>query len=218
MSTVKVVRVITLCSIILAVCPATSLAIQCYECVSTINAENLESGTNCSQLTGIVLSTTNYTSCSTQYGRTIEGSTRISRSGSFQEAENICTGTVCTCNTDRCNNQAITIPNSLECYECQSSDFFDNGCGGVLNGASPYVHTVSGCSACGKTITTGTDYVTRYSRSCSRSISNENSCYSTGPLDMCVCQAALCNSAHKFQSIVSPSILCVLISVLKIYY
>jgi len=215
-TSLRMIRVVvTLFAVILAIGPTCSSAIQCYLCSSTINSTNVESG-SCSKLTGIDASNqTNFLSCSTTYS-TSSGNTVITRTGSDSTVENSCSGPTCSCNTDKCNNQVIALSNSLECYECQSSDFFDNGCGKVLK-ETPYVHKVRGCTACGRMVTIGGDYITRYSRGCSRSVSNDVACHKDVRDEVCVCQSALCNSAQKIQLITLSTFFCVLLSVFKIY-
>jgi len=219
-------RAIILFAIILAMGPANSLAIECYECGSTINETNLESGPGkCSQVTGITLTgTSNFDFCSTQYVLDVTGrrKTTIIRSGGIGPKDTTCDsavgGTTCWCTTNLCNNKAVSLPKSLECYDCESSDYFDNGCGEVLDTTSPYVTKVSGCSSCGKAVALQADYVLRYQRACTRTVNNDDNCYSDGPNSFCACQTALCNSAQKFQIITKSALFCVLIAALKIYY
>jgi hypothetical protein len=177
--------------------------LSCYTCSSTINEDNKEeypSGKtqSCAQLVDTSVAT--YTlSCQTYYSYS-NGTTTFSRGVSPKNQTDGCTSspgnTVCYCNKDKCNNEKVTVPTTFECYQCDSTEFFDNGCGNVLNTASSHVKKITGCSACGKTVSTGSDYGTRYSRGCARSVENEEGCSGDSASSLCICKEALCNSAE----------------------
>lgn len=104
---------------------------------------------------------------------------------------------ICYCNqTDNCNNKPIYYGRgSLQCHVCQSVDFMDNGCGATLDTASQYVKQVSGCVACGKSVSYSTGGGA-YTRSCLYSVSSGNTC-ATGT-DTCFSRCDdknLCNTA-----------------------
>jgi len=217
-------RAISLFAIILAMSPAISLAIECHVCQSTINETNLENNAGkCSQVSGLTPNgISNYDFCSTQYTIDVTGTTSIVRSGGIGPRDTSCDsgvgGTTCWCNTNLCNNKVVSLPKSLECYACESSDYFDNGCGEVLDTSSAYVSKVSGCSSCGKAVAFQADYALRYQRGCSRTLYNDDNCYAEGPNSFCACQTALCNSAQRFQIITKSALFCVLLAALKMYY
>jgi len=182
-------------------------AISCFSCSSTFNVTNTESSvTSCGSaadqtfVNNVDYCTTSYT---TQTGGPYAGTqggiiTTISRSGSTGTQATRCDSSgTCYCNTDKCNGDPVRAPTGLTCYQCSSVDYMDNGCGEVLTAGSKYVQTVQGCSACGKTVSLGSDYIRRYWRGCARSVNTADACSGTDMYNrLCVCKTSLCNSGR----------------------
>jgi hypothetical protein len=203
--------------LLVALCAGQSVdaKITCYTCGSMTDEDLIEESDGCAQLkTTTTMDIFDY--CYIKYTTSANGMSTIERGGGINKNETTrCEGDYCFCGTDKCNSQVVKIAMSLECYECNSADYFDNGCGDVLDVKSEFVHKVKGCSACGKTVIVGSDYTTSYQRGCVRAAEVEdNDCFgeeadSKGMV--CVCTGALCNSAHALQftafSLLSTSLL-----------
>jgi len=193
--------------VVIALSSSRVAAISCYNCVSTFNVTNTESSvTSCGTAADqTVVNNVDYctTSYSTQTGGPFSGTqggiiTTITRSGYTGTQATRCDASgTCYCNTDKCNGDAVKAPTSLTCYQCNSVDYMDNGCGEVLTPSSKYVQTVQGCSACGKTVQLGYDYIRRYSRGCARSVNTADACTGADMYNrVCVCKTSMCNSAR----------------------
>jgi len=183
--------------IVVAVCSSPCWAIKCYTCNSIINATNVESGTgSCARLSEVT-STADHGYC-TFTVRAIGGTFSIERGGFPGTASGGCDSTTCYCNTDECNSEPLFAP-VLTCYQCNSVDFIDNGCGENFNPQSKYVQQVQRCSACVKTVSQqGTEYGKRYTRGCTRSVYTDNTCTSGDSVyKTCTCKTSTCNHASR---------------------
>jgi hypothetical protein len=151
-----------------------------------------------------------YESCITKFS-TEDGETTITRSGSFENETNHCDsvetaegGTICYCDdTNNCNDEAVKFPTEHDCYDCESSDFFDNGCGEELDVKSEWVIKVKGCSACGKRVVYEEDHIVEYERMCVRSVNPDEGCRETEEYEMCTCEGDFCNSARGLTPLTS---------------
>lgn len=190
--------------------------LRCYECDDSIDDQNDNANTrSCASLEDNTLSTAKYWACSTKYGTTAVGTSTITRTGLTTANKTYeCAGDTCYCNTDSCNNQVVTTPRQLNCYHCQSADYFNNGCGETLDTTSKYVQTIMGCFACGKTVTF-TGYRYHYARGCVRSVNVNDVCHTSGDgttsTKSCSCTGALCNSATKGLPLATTSIISTLL-------
>jgi len=193
--------------VVIALSSSRVAAISCYICSSSFNVTNTESTvTSCGTPADQYLVNNNFDYCTTSYSTQPGGqtgpqagiTTTITRGGSTGIQATRCDAYgPCYCNTDKCNGDPVKAPTSLTCYQCNSVDYMDNGCGEVLTPSSKYVQTVQGCSACGKSVTLGTDYIRRYSRGCARSVNTADACTGTDMYNRwCVCKTSLCNSAR----------------------
>jgi hypothetical protein len=100
-----------------------------------------------------------------------------------------------------CNRQVITTNvNNVECYVCSSAALIDNGCGKILDETSPFVSKMSGCTACGLTVSEENDG-SGYRRRCLKDVPDTNSCaFKEDPSNSgCTsrCTTNLCNSANQ---------------------
>jgi hypothetical protein len=188
----------------------------CYDCEAVINDKNQDmSVKSCSQVqSDTTVTGVTFRSCETRYTLSPNGLTKIIRRGSQNRGGSTTTNTTycdeegsCFCNTDKCNNMAIQAPKSLECYSCDSADYFDNGCGEKIDPRSVYVQKVQGCAACGKTVTFS-NYRYKFSRGCARSVNvnKDGVCYKGEMAMSCTCTGSLCNSARGLQGITAAAI------------
>lgn len=185
-------------------------ALTCYVCSSTIGNDGVEVNNptadtgSCASLSGkTVPATSNDFGCQTTFSSS-GGVTTITR-GPLGAATTTpgCTssgasGVTCTCTTDKCNSHAVAAAQAYTCYECQSSPYFDNGCGEKLNSGSAYVRQVKGCSVCYKNVGMSSDHSVQYSRGCTRSVDVDANCNGDESSVIgrtCGCKGALCNSA-----------------------
>jgi len=187
--------------------PQAGNVISCYECQSSIDSSGKETG-NCFTVSA------NKTpkiygrkGCSTLFHvRSGPGGVTVSiqRYG-FDVGpytSDTCTGSVCYCYSDSCNNVTYTPPvisNPISCYVCTSSDVFDNGCGATVNPKSPYVQTVSGCRLCAIQTITDINNVATYTRTCAPSVNAIVGCYQStqyngGQSSSCNCDSSFCNA------------------------
>jgi len=199
--------------VLVAIWRQTAAITNCYVCGSTIGPDGIEKNNpttdpgSCFLLTGkTAVANSADLGCATTY--TKSGSTttisRAALTSTIAATPVGCTasasgpGITCSCATDKCNADPVAAALTYDCYECQSVDYFDNGCGATLNTASVYVRTVKGCSACNKNVAVQSDHSILYTRTCLRSISIDAQCdgetYEIGG-QTCTCKGGLCNSA-----------------------
>lgn len=197
--------------VVCAIWKQTAAVTSCYKCSSTIGIDGVEKNAlttdtgSCASLSG--KSTTDNTGdygCKTTF-TTSGGYTTITREGTTIPIADIVKGctivgdaTTCYCATDKCNSETVAASMAYDCYECQSAEYFDNGCGEKLNTGSAFVRTVKGCSACYKNVAMQADHSIQYYRGCTRSVAIDDHCTGeetelTGRT--CGCKGALCNSA-----------------------
>lgn len=191
-SSIKYVILVLLVSIIQLFSPAQSIT--CYSCSGSGSSTN----DNCYTVTSVTPTLSACTRCATSASFS-NNVFQYSRSCSSGSSTISCSGSTCYCNTTNCNNLPFQNPNgNYTCYSCQSSNFFDNGCGNTLNSNSVYVQTISGCVACYKTVSSSsTTGIASYSRGCLQydSTSGEGSCadYQTTSCNT-ECFSDLCNT------------------------
>jgi len=217
-------QLVILAVVVLTVFMARSSALECYLCGSETDEKNVEHDSEgCADLK-TTTTTTAYSYCSTTYISSSNGVSSIFRSGTNKNQTDSCIndglGTTCYCTTDKCNSETVEVKTTFDCYECQSSDYFDNGCGQEIKETSEYVHKVTGCSACGKITYVGTNFVTKYSRGCARAVEVEDECFGeeiSGSGKLCVCQDKLCNSAPALHFTAFSLLSALLLFVTKCY-
>jgi len=192
--------------LVLASCLSSGSAqtLNCYSCTDVIDetfTEGQPPTKSCTQLADQTTVPNNW-ACQTTYTSLGAGKTQITRGPVASNQTTRCDATAgtCYCTTDKCNGVTVKTPSTLSCYLCDSSDFFDNGCGAVVDPTSAYVRQEKGCSACGKTVSYN-GYRTTYSRGCSRSVNTDAWCGVLGTGTYCVCKGNLCNSALPLQTL-----------------
>jgi hypothetical protein len=166
-----------------------------------------------------------YTYCTTEYKTSDTGVWSITRRGAGTVGvesgqTDRCDGAKCYCTGDKCNSEAVNPPGKLECYVCDSAAYFKNGCGEEIDEKLGFVHKVSGCSACGKKVSIGENFVTKYSRGCARAweVEEEDECFGEETSyggKTCICTKSLCNSAHQLTAFSLLSALLLLVA--KVY-
>lgn len=203
-------------------------AITCYQCSTTIGVDNTEKNTDsqatnvpgCADASSVTTSNDLDFACMTTYtenGDTITIERKVSpmvASKTHAYCTSTAESTTCYCSTSNCNSEKIAAVRSYECYVCQSSHYFDNGCGEKLT-TGTYVPTAKGCSACYKTVSLDGDASVTYTRGCTRSTNIDDGCVDgydqSGNRRQCGCKGNLCNSAEglKSASIVASIVLSV---------
>jgi len=214
-----------LCLVVMAVLARQSEAIECYSCDGYVDQvfvshdlDHCIAPSGSTPLGGV----NTFTYCTTEYTTSDTGYWMVKRrgyTGAVGGETNRCEGNTCYCTSDKCNNQVISPPGKFECYVCDSAGYFDNGCGEEVDEKSEFVRKVSGCSACGKQVSIGANFVTKYSRGCARAFEvEEDECFgeetSSGG-KTCICQKSLCNSAHQLTAFSLLSTLLLLVA--KVY-
>lgn len=196
----------------------------CYQCSSNINQYGVEynvqttgtvsSTTSCANVIGIstassVTATGAFLGCQTYY-KYSSGVTTIQRGpppiGQVSEVNSCVSSadtTTCYCNTtSNCNNHPVTVPTTYTCYFCESSAYYDNGCGATVDSTSSYVQQFQGCSACSKQMTVNSDLTLTYSRGCLRDMNIDDECVTNADTSAstttttCSCTGSFCNSAE----------------------
>jgi len=206
----------------------------CFLCSSSISHENVETvvtGTlGCRAGThGDKTTAATYQSCFVTYTYDANGVRTIIRGTDNSTVDDpYCTSSdsksTCYCNSASCNNDAVAIPTSLKCYECDSVEFFDNGCGETVKGTSKFVTEVTQCSACTKTVTIlprSDGFVKRYSRGCLRAVNAYEGCYGASTdrdEGTCTCDKDLCNSAQSLTHVAQWSFFIAVMSALRLAF
>ena len=183
----------------------------CYVCSSIIGTDGVEKNVpttdtgSCASISGkTAVAQSGDVGCVTTFKTSGSGTTitRGALATTIADTVKGCTisgdTTTCNCASDKCNSDTLAAPMTYDCYECQSGQYFDNGCGEKLNTASAFVRTVKGCSACYKNVAMLPDHSIQYYRGCARSVVVDDHCTGeetelTGR--SCGCKGALCNSA-----------------------
>jgi len=224
-------RQITLLVITLIAVTTRSSALQCIECDSYITNSYAEVDGDLGCAAGTAPNRTGSSALQTcfvnyQYSADKRHITR--GGGNVSTPTSLCSSSgnvyTCYCNTtDSCNNQPVDISKSLQCYECESVEFFDNGCGATVNETSGYVTKVSDCSACSKVVSVylrSNGFVKHYTRGCVKAVNYDTGCHlalgaTTAGSETCSCDTALCNSAQSIQHVAQWSFFVAALSALR---
>lgn len=186
-------------------------ALNCYSCSSNIDPANKETGdagcaagtntntvdSTVSSISYVCKTTVTSTGGMTTISRTADTTQESSKTDNY--CESTTGGTTCYCNSEKCNSNSIA-PRNYQCYQCTSSEYFDNGCGEKFDSSSKYVKTIQGCTGCFKRTTVDySDLSITTTRGCTRSYEIDTSC-ENGSGNVCGCEGELCNSAVTLKS------------------